>query len=113
MIDAQTAATMIHDADGRKAAVSASRAAIFKPRAMTETQMAVLAQDFESMFISQMVGQMFGESVGDSIFGDEESNEIYKNLMVEEYGKTITSAGGIGIASYIKRELLRLQEVQS
>jgi Rod binding domain-containing protein len=31
--------------------------------------------------------------------------------MVEQYGKQISQSGGIGIADYVKRELLKLQEV--
>ncbi len=69
------------------------------------------AKDFESMFVSQMLEHMFGESIGDDSFGDEESSEVYKGLMMQEYGKQIAASGGIGIASYVKRELLKLQEV--
>ena len=58
-----------------------------------------------------MVEQMFGESIGDDAFGSEESQEIYKGMMVQEYGKVITQSGGIGIADYVKRELLKTQEM--
>jgi Rod binding domain-containing protein len=69
------------------------------------------AKDFEALFISQMVEQMFGESGGESAFGSGESDEVYKSLMVQEYGKMITKSGGIGIADYVKRELLKQQEM--
>ena len=75
-------------------------------------QIDATAKDFESMFISQMLEQMFGDSQGSDAFGDEETSEVYKGLMVEEYGKQIAKAGGIGIASYVKTELLKLQEIQ-
>ena len=68
------------------------------------------ATDFESVFLAQMLEQMFGESSGEEAFGDSETNDIYKGMMMQEYGKTITKAGGIGIADYVKRELLKLQE---
>lgn len=70
-----------------------------------------VAKDFESLFISQMVEQMFGESSGSSAFGTEDTDEVYKGLMVQEYGKIMTQAGGIGIAQNIKRELLKQQEM--
>ena len=70
------------------------------------------AKDFEALFISQMVENMFGDSVGSEAFGSEESDEVYKGLMVQEYGKMIVNAGGIGIADYVKRELLKQQEVE-
>ncbi len=69
------------------------------------------ARDFESLFISQMVEQMFGESIGSEAFGTEDTDEVYKGLMVQEYGKMITQSGGIGIADYVKRELLKQQEM--
>jgi len=71
------------------------------------------ARDFESMFIAQMLEQMFGESSGSEAFGDKETDEVYKNLLMEQYGKIITRSGGIGIASYVNRELLKQQEVGS
>lgn len=78
---------------------------------MSESQAEKAAQDFESMFLSQMMSQMVGDSLGDEAFGSEDTDEIYKSMMMEQYGKQLASAGGIGIAEYIKRELLTLQEV--
>lgn len=79
--------------------------------AMNEAQAEKAAKDFESMFISQMMELMFGDSIGESAFGDKETTEIYKGWMVGEYGKAISGAGGIGIASHVKKHLLSLQEV--
>ncbi|MFO0388212.1 MAG: rod-binding protein [Alphaproteobacteria bacterium] len=70
-----------------------------------------VSKDFESLFISQMLEQMFGESLGEDFFGSEESSDVYRQLMVEQYGKKISASGGIGIADYVKRELLKMQEV--
>ena len=80
-------------------------------RHMTPQQAEAAAKDFESMFISQMVEQMFGESIGDEAFGDSDSSQIYKGLMIDAYGKEIAKSGGIGIADYVKKELLKLQEI--
>lgn len=82
-----------------------------KGRAMTEQQAEAASHDFESMFISQMVEQMFGDSVGEEAFGDADSGQIYKGLMIDAYGKEIAKSGGIGIAEYVKKELLKLQEI--
>lgn len=78
---------------------------------MNEQQATRAAMDFESMFLSQMLNTMFGESVGDESFGDAETSEIYRSMMMDEYGKQIAKSGGIGIADYIKTELLKTQEV--
>ncbi len=55
------------------------------------------------MFVGQMMDQMFGDSIGSEAFGDSETGEIYKSMMMDAYGKEIAKAGGIGIADYIKQ----------
>lgn len=78
---------------------------------MDKLQAKQTAEEFESLFISQMVEHMFGESMGESAFGSGQSNDVYKGFMAQEYGKQIARSGGIGIASHIEQELLRLQEM--
>jgi len=77
---------------------------------MSMEKIEATSKDFEALFIGQMMEQMFGDSIGTEAFGDEESGEIYKGLMMEEYGRQMAKAGGIGIADYVKRELMKLQE---
>jgi len=79
-------------------------------KGMSAEKIDATAKDFESLFVSQMVENMFGESSGDSAFGSSETDDIYKGMMTQEYGKIITKSGGIGIADYVKRELLQMQE---
>lgn len=78
------------------------------------------AHDFESLFVAQMLEPMFGDSVGTDAFGDDQSADVYKGLMVQEYGKIMAQGNGIGIAQYIlgrldgqsQNALLTQQEVQ-
>lgn len=93
------------------ASATLARANLYRAGKMNDAQVEKTAKDFESMFVSQMLEQMFGDSVGSELFGDAETNEVYKGLMMAEYGKEIAQAGGIGIADYVKRELLKTQEV--
>lgn len=115
-IEAGTAATLLVNGQDRVLA-SASRfaatGAMHKSKAMSVAQADQVSKDFEAMFIGQMLEQMFGDSVGDELFGDRTTKEVYKGLMVEEYGKQIARSGGIGIAEFVKRELLTLQEIAS
>ncbi len=69
------------------------------------------AKDFESLFISQMLEHMFGESLGSDFFGSDDSADVYRQMMVQQFGQKISASGGIGIADYVKRELLKFQEV--
>lgn len=78
---------------------------------MTQQQADVVSKDFESLFISQMLEQMFGESIGSSAFGTTDTDEVYKSLMVQEYGKIITKSGGIGIATKIYGEIYVYGEI--
>jgi len=81
--------------------------------AMSNDQIDQVSKDFEALFIGQMLEPMFdGDSIGAEAFGDSQSNDVYKGLMMDEYGKQIARSGGIGIADYVKKELLKLQEKQ-
>lgn len=71
------------------------------------------AKEFESVFLSQMLQHMFaGLEEADEWFGGGEGEEMFKSLLIDEYGKKMSQAGGIGIADHIKREMLELQEVK-
>ena len=109
MIDPAAAASLIYSASTGTSQL-AGLAALSSTKHMNGAQIDQASQDFESMFLSQMLEQMFGDSLGTESFGDEETHEIYKGLMVDEYGKIITKNGGIGIAGFVKQELLKLQE---
>lgn len=71
----------------------------------------MVAREFESMFLSQMLASMFSESEENPLFDDNESSEVFKGMMIEQYATQIARSGGIGIASYVEKELLRLQEL--
>jgi Rod binding domain-containing protein len=71
-----------------------------------------VAREFEAVFISQMLQHMYASVPTDGPFGGGHSEQVYRSMMVEEYGKSISESGGIGIAENITREILKLQEVR-
>lgn len=71
------------------------------------------AEEFEAVFIGEMLKPMFSMIEVDENFGGGKGEEVFRDLMVQEYGKMISRQGGIGIASQIKAELLRAQETHS
>jgi flagellar protein FlgJ len=71
------------------------------------------AEDFESVFLSQMMSHMFEGIEADENFGGGQGEEMVKSMLTDEYGKLIARTGGIGVADYVKREMLTLQEVKS
>ena len=75
----------------------------------TNDAAAQAAQEFESVFISQMLTPMFEGIEPDGLFGGGSAENIYKSMMLEEYGKLIAANGGIGIADAVKSEMLEMQ----
>jgi hypothetical protein len=39
--------------------------------------------------------------------------QIYKSMMIEEYGKLISANGGIGLSNAVKAEMIAMQEQQT
>ncbi len=68
------------------------------------------AQDFEAMFLSQMLQCMFEGVDADPVFGGGNAENMYRSLMIDEYGKQVAKRGGIGIAEQVSRTLLAAQE---
>jgi hypothetical protein len=56
-----------------------------------------------------MMENMF-EEVDFDPMSEGPGDDFYKAMLVDEYGKILSRAGGIGIASHVKREMLAAQE---
>lgn len=68
------------------------------------------AEEFEAVFLSQMMQPMFAGTELEAPFGGGQAEDMYRSLMLDEYGKSIAKSGGIGIADQVMREMLRMQE---
>jgi flagellar protein FlgJ len=73
---------------------------------------AAAAKEYESVFISQFLGSMFSGIKSDDITGGGQGEEMFRSLMVNEYGKSIEQQGGFGLARQMQAELLKHQQVQ-
>lgn len=68
------------------------------------------AQNFEGMFMAQMLQPMFDTVGVDPIFGGGHGEEVMRGLLVQEYGKYLAKANGMGgLTTAIKNELIRAQ----
>jgi peptidoglycan hydrolase FlgJ len=77
------------------------------------TDVAKAAQQFTGMFMSQMFQHMF-EGVGkDTMFGGGEGEEMFKSVLIDEYGKTAAKSGSLGLTDKIMHALIAQQEVKS
>ena len=71
------------------------------------------AQQFAGMFMSQMFTHMF-EGVGqDKMFGGGQGEEMFRSVLVDEYGKAAAKSPNLGITNNIMHALIAQQEVKS
>ena len=83
------------------------------PRATADAAKADAAsKEYESVFISQFLGSMFSDIKSDGITGGGQCEEMFRSLMVNEYGKSLQQRGGFGLAAHMKAELLKHQQAQ-
>lgn len=71
-----------------------------------------VAEEFEAVFLGQMLQPMFKNIEAAEPFGGSPSEKMWRTMQVEEYGKAIAKAGGIGIADAVFREILKAQELR-
>jgi Rod binding domain-containing protein len=95
--------------------MTALQAAQVRTPAATGTKAVIenKAQEFEGVFLAQMLGQMFEGISTEGPFGGGQGEQMFRSLMMDEYGKQIAKQGGIGIATSVTRELLKQQEAAS
>lgn len=68
------------------------------------------AKEFEAIFVTEMMKPMFLGIKSDGIYGGGKAEEVFRDVMLQEYGKKIASTGQLGIANQVRSELIRLQE---
>lgn len=80
----------------------------------TDTARAAKAgRQFEAMFMSQMLTHMFEGIKTDGVFGGGSGEQMFRSLLIDEYGKMVANKGnGIGIGAAVQKMLLSQQEVQ-
>lgn len=79
-----------------------------KPDAARET-----ALDFEAVFLSAMFKQMFSGLDTHGPFGGGYGEEVFREMLADEYARDVAHTGGIGIADQVYREILALQEIEN
>ena len=68
-----------------------------------------VAEEFESLVLSLLLSPMFNSLETDGLGGGGTGERAFRPLIVEEYAKGVSQAGGIGVADAVMRELLRAQ----
>jgi len=101
---------MSASADIQGAMMRAQSQAIQTPKAAASTVATKkVAQQFEGVLISQLLNNMFEGVKTDETFGGGSGEDMFRSLMVDEYGKQIAAQGGLGLSDSVSRELLKQQ----
>lgn len=97
--------------DVQAAAAAAAQPGPMRTRATTPAQAMKIGREFEAMFMSQMMQQMFASVPTDGWFGGGSAEEMFRPMLIDQYGKLIANHGdGMGIATAVARTLLQAQE---
>lgn len=67
------------------------------------------AREFEAVFIAEMMKPMFEGISTDGLFGGGKGEEVFRGMLIQEYGKILAQTGGIGISGQVREEMIRMQ----
>lgn len=56
---------------------------------------------------------MFEGISTDGMFGGGNGEKVFRSLLINEYGKAMAKTGTVGVADYVMKSILEMQEVQS
>ncbi len=73
-------------------------------------RMKAASEDYEAGFLNTMFSQMFAGLSTDALGQGGSAEETWRGLLVNEYAKSVTKAGGIGLAKSIYHQLVSVQE---
>lgn len=65
------------------------------------------AQDFEAQVLGVLLQPMFAGLDGKGPFGGGAAEAQWQPLLVQEFGRAIAAAGGLGIADAVRRDMER------
>ena len=77
------------------------------PEAQKKTR--AKAEEFEAMFLNSMFSQMTTGVKGDGPFGDTTGTGVWRSMLTDEYSKSFSKSGGIGISNDVFRSLILQQ----
>lgn len=67
------------------------------------------AQNFEASFLTTMFETLFSSVPTDTAFGGGPGEDMWKGFLAEAMAKQTALHGGIGVASSVEKEMLKLQ----
>ncbi|MDQ1079535.1 rod-binding protein [Pseudoroseomonas cervicalis] len=79
------------------------------PRGQSLPEMRKAAEQFEAQVLGALLQPVFATLPSSGPFSGGAAEAQWRPMLVEEYGRSLTRAGGVGIAGQVLQEMLRLQ----
>ncbi len=106
------------DTTGAGAALQAQQATLsssvtsLAAKGKSKEQIMKSAQDFEAVFATEMLSPMFEGLEVDPTFGGGHGEEMFRTMLLDQYGKQMAQNDSLGIAHEVTGTLLKIQEGQ-
>ena len=72
------------------------------------------SKEFETVFLENMLSHITQGTGEDGPLGENGTGgENYKSMLVNEFAKSVSQSGGVGVSNNVLRELVKLQESSS
>ena len=68
------------------------------------------ATDFEAVFASEMLSHMFQGIGTDPMFGGGHGEDMFRSMLIDQFGHSLAQSGKLGIADKVTAELIKAQE---
>lgn len=76
-------------------------------------RMQEVAREFEAVFVAEMMKPMFEGIETDNMFGGGKGEEIFRGMMIQEYGKNVSHKDITGIQTQVLNKLIEMQAEQT
>ncbi|HAX92140.1 MAG TPA: hypothetical protein DCY07_08060 [Rhodospirillaceae bacterium] len=90
----------------------AANASGLKKHAATKAEMARAAKEFEAVFMAQMLKPMWEGVETNGMFGGGHGEDVMRDMLVQEYGKSMVQGTDYGLSTAIMDTMIRMQEHQ-
>ncbi|MGH1375715.1 MAG: rod-binding protein [Alphaproteobacteria bacterium] len=77
--------------------------------AMNQKRVEESAREFEAVFLTEMMKPMFEGLETNDMFGGGKGEEIFRGVLLQEYGKEIAKKDIIGVQTQVQNKLIELQ----
>lgn len=71
-----------------------------------------VAREFEAVMLTQSFESMFKGVKAGGLTGGGHAERTWRSFMLQEYGKAVSEAGGVGIAQRAYEDIMRMQGIE-